>query len=98
MSHEEFTKTANSKYNKTTLSKAGELTLSAAYSPNKLFQEVNNDAEFQPLTNVTTAYMDQDGNIVELPNKIRESQGDNTENSMRQSDNSLLRAKPEMDS
>lgn len=74
MSNDELTKTANPKYNKSTLSKAGELSLSSAYSPNKLLQEVDNDADFQPLMNVTTAYMDRDGNIVDSSSKIRESQ------------------------
>ena len=96
MSNDQLTKTANSKYNKSTLSKAGELSLSSAYSPNKLLQEVDNDADFQPLMNVTTAYMDRDGNIVDGSSKVRESQTQNNKNKVRQSEGSLLRAKPEI--
>lgn len=72
MSNDQVSKTAvKNKHTKTTLAKAGELSLSATYSPNRLFQEVGNDQEFLPLTNVTTAYMDQEGNIVDAPSRLK---------------------------
>jgi len=55
----ELTKTAiNTNYNKTSLAKAGQFSLSSTRLQSNLLQEVGNDEEFLPLTNVTTAFMD----------------------------------------
>jgi hypothetical protein len=43
------------------LSKAGQLTL-ANHSPHSLLQEVDDDEEFVPVSNITTSYLDQQGN------------------------------------
>lgn len=43
------------------LSKAGQLTLAATSQPT-LLQEVNDDEEFAPIGNITTTYLDVQGN------------------------------------
>jgi len=61
----------NSGSSKGLLANAGQMTLHSSggksYSSNRLMQEIIDNDEFKPLTNVTTTFIDKQGNLVNPP-------------------------------